>query len=77
VSVTTNPYEAAGRLTKAFKLASRIHRDGFSAEEATAESDEWWAWMAGRAKTKVPSAETRLIAVRMVRDMERGDEGNL
>lgn len=70
-TATANPYQTAGRLTKAHRLACHLHRHDITAEEAERITGEQWAQMARIVGVNVPSAETVALTIRQLAEFER------
>ena len=67
-----NPYESSARQKKAFTLAAKLHRHGFTAADAElGMTDKLWAELAAACKVNKPSAETVKLAIEALRQMER------
>lgn len=71
----TNPYETAGRLTKAHRLASCLSRNGFTAERAALITPAEWIAVAVAAGVNTPSEETVRLTIRQLADFERALTG--
>ena len=66
----THPREEAARLAKALKLVGRLRRDGVTGDLAAAAPESWWQLVADAAGTRIPSATTRAMVVRLLRERE-------
>jgi hypothetical protein len=64
--VSANPYEHAGRLTKAYKIATILNRGKITADEVRRMTEEHWEMVSSAAKVNLPSAETRAMVVRQL-----------
>lgn len=71
VGAPINAYAIAARLTKAFKLASHLHRHGITAEEAKLLEPIEWQALARAVCVNKPSDETIAETLRMLGDFER------
>lgn len=66
----TNPYEIAGRLTKAHKLASTLSRAGITSAQSKQMSPGEWIEVAAHVGVKPPSDETVGLAIRQLSEFE-------
>lgn len=67
----SNPYETAGRLTKAHKLACCLSQAGISAAQAKLMSEGEWIEIAAHVCVKPPSEQTVALAIQQLAEFER------
>lgn len=69
-----NPYEHAARTRKAYALASAIHAERITADQAEGDLDKIvWGVAAQKCGVKMPSAETQKMAIAALREMEKAN----
>lgn len=69
-SATVNPFEVAGRLTKAYRIAQLLHRTRITFEVAQLQSPEEWKTTAMCAGYDHASEKTIALAIEKLAGME-------
>lgn len=69
-SAVANPFEVAGRLTKAFAIARMLHRFNITSQETRLATAEEWATAAKAAGYSHASEETRRLTIEKLEGIE-------